>query len=245
MEVGKSEQVKSQEYKLRLVAYQVILGVILFLILSTINMYIYPGGFHINYHVFPMDQYSFIYNNLSDMGMLYTFTGEPNFTSAALFTTTITLTGTSFLIYVRYFPQIFHTDSKSYKIARRGSIIGIISSAAFIGVAWTPWDILIVPHMMFVFTAFLLSIVFNIFFAISILKEKSYPNWFAYTLMVYVLVVIAYLLALIIGPSYISLTGRVIESLGQKIVVYVQMVVLIINAVGYVFVLKKRNFDEN
>jgi hypothetical protein len=233
-------QTNNQARKLKLVAFQAIAGVILFLILSTINMIIYPGSFHVNYHVFPYDHYSFIYNNLSDMGMFYTFTGEPNFTSAALFTITLTLTGISFFIFVRYFPLIFNPASKSYKLARLGSILGIISSIAFIGVGWTPWDKFIVPHMLFVSTAFLFSILFNIFFAIAILRNKLYPNWFAIPLLSYALIIIGYILALALGPSYITLSGRVVESLGQKIVIYAQMIFIIINAIGYLIVIERK-----
>jgi hypothetical protein len=203
-------------------------------------MYIYPGGFHVKYAIFPYPQYSFIYNNLSDMGMLYTFTGEPNYLSAILFTFTLTITGTGFLIYVRYFPRIFDPSTKSYKNAHVGSILGIISSASFIAIGWTPWDILVIPHMIFVFIGFVLSIVFNVYFAVAILRDKEYPIFFAFSLIFYTLVIIGYLVAIIFGPEYGTLAGRVVESLGQKIVVFTQMVVLIINASGHLFVLGKQ-----
>ena len=232
--------VMNQGKKLRYAAIVGIVTAFLFVILSTINMYIYPGSFHIAYNVFPYPHYSFIYNNLSDMGMLHTFTGESNYLSAALFAFTLTLTGTGFLIYVRYFPRLFDPNSKSYKNARVGSILGIISSAAFIAIGWTPWNILVIPHMIFVFIGFVFSVIFNIFFAVAILRDKSYPNLFGMSLVFYALVIVGYLFALIFGPEYGSLAGRVVESLGQKIVVYTQMLVLIINATGHLFLLRKK-----
>jgi len=230
--------------RLILVAFGAIIGSLLFFILSILNMHLYPGSFHVGSSVFPSDRYSLKYNNLSDMGMLYTFTGEPNFLSAALFAFTLTLTGTSFLLYVRYFPHIFNRDSKSYKSARTGSMIGIVSSAAFIGIGWTPWDVLVIPHMIFVLIGFLLTIVFNIFFAIAIFQDKNYPNGFAFTLIFYDLLIITYIMALILGPSYLSIKGRIVESLGQKIVIYTQMVLLILNAMGFLWVLKKKEKED-
>lgn len=235
------QSIPKQMRKIRTAAVIGILTAVLFVILSIINMYIYPGGFHIKYAVFPYPQYSFIYNNLSDMGMLYTFTGEPNFLSAVFFTFTLTITGAGFIIYVRYFPRIFDPNNKSYKNARTGSILGVISSAAFIAIGWTPWDILVIPHMIFVFIGFVLSIVFNLFFAVAILRDKKYPNFFSFSFILYALIIIGYLLAMIFGPDYGTLAGKVVESLGQKIVVYAQMLILIINATGYLFVLRKQH----
>ena len=242
----KSPYLKSdREFKLRMGAFAGILCAVLFIILSTINMYIYPGSFHVAYNVFPYPQYSFIYNNLSDMGMLYTFMDELNLLSALMFAVTLTITGTGFLIYVRHFPLIFDPSSTSYKTARKGSIIGIISSAAFIAIGWTPWDVLVIPHMIFVAIGFLFSIVFNIFFAIAILRDKLYPNGFGYSLFFYVLVIMGYLLAMILGPPYGSLAGRVMESLGQKIVIYAQMALLILNSIGLLYVLNRKRGSKD
>ncbi len=240
MEEKNLEILKVRISSLRISALVGILGAISFLILSVLNMFLYPGSFHIAYNVFPYPHYSFIYNNLSDMGMLNTFTGESNYISAAIFTFTLTITGLSFFVYVRNFPKVFDYGTKSYKISRIGSILGMISSLAFVGIGWTPWDVAIIPHMLFVFIGFLLSIVFNIYFAIAILNDAEYPNWFALTLIFYTLMIVGYILALILGPPYGSLMGRVVESLGQKIVVYTQMVLLIINAIGLLWVIRKK-----
>jgi hypothetical protein len=217
-----------------------LIGVGIFLILSTINMMIYPGWYHINYVPYYSDRYLFIYNNLSDMGMLETFVGQSNIMSAVLFTLTLTLTGTFSIMFFRNFPMIFNRDSKSYKNARIGSIFGIISSAALVGVGWSPWDVLIIPHMIFVFLGFMLGIVYNILFAVAILQDKDYPNWFAHTMIVFVLILISYILALILGPPWGTVEARIIESLGQKIVTYSLMIVLSINAVGLLKMLQKK-----
>ncbi len=238
-------------HQVRLLTNAALVGIItafLFVILSTINMFIYPGSYHLARVPVPYPHYSFIYNNLSDMGMLHTFTGEPNYLSAILFALTLTITGSGFLIYVRYFPRIFNQTSQAYKLARIGSILGIITSAAFIAIGWTPWDILIVPHMLFVFIGFVLSLLFNIYFGIAIIKDKLYPNWFAYSLFFYAVLIVGYLLAMIIGPPYGTLEARVIESLGQKIVIYAQMFLQILNAGGLLLVIRKKQtksfFDE-
>ena len=230
----------SQNPKLRTAGIFGITGAIAFLIFSTLNMLIYPGWYHINYVPYYTDHYSFIYNNLSAMEMLETFVGESNLVSAGLFTFTLTITGICILFFVRYFPKIFALDSRSYKNARVGSILGIVSSLAFIGVGWTPWDVLLIPHMMFVFIAFLLAIAFNILFSIAILQDKEFPNWISFTMLSFALIVLSYLLTVALGPPYGTVEARIVESLGQKIVAYCQIVTLIINASGFLIVLKKK-----
>ena len=48
MRTHKSEQEENPNRRLKLAAYGIIMGVFLFIILSTINMLIYPGSYHIN-----------------------------------------------------------------------------------------------------------------------------------------------------------------------------------------------------
>ncbi|MBN2156720.1 MAG: hypothetical protein JW776_11825 [Candidatus Lokiarchaeota archaeon] len=236
---------KISPHRLRLTAYLAISGVILFIVLTTINMFIYPGSYHIGPLDYYSDRYMFIYNNLSDLGMLTTFLGEINYKSAVLFTFTLTITGVSFLLYVQHLPYIFSKDTKSFALAQKGSILGIISSVTYIGVAWTPWDVAIIPHMIFVFIGFLVAIPFNIFFALAILRDESYPNGYAYMLIGFIFLIIGYIFALVFGPSAISTReGRIIESLGQKIIIYSQMVLIVLSAIGSLRVLNTRHSDH-
>ena len=96
------------------------------------------------------------------------------------------------------------------------------------------------PHMSFVFLSFILGIGFNTMFAIAILQDKEYPNWYAYIMIGFALIIIGYILALVLGPPYGTVEARIIESLGQKIVVYALMALLIVSASGFLTVLKRK-----
>jgi hypothetical protein len=223
----------------KVAAISVIVTPILFLILTTIAMYLFPGGFSVGGIVFPTTYYRFEINFFSDLGMLVTETGLSNIPSAILWCIALSLVGISFFLYAISLPSYFQKGTIQYRFAVISSIIAALSAIGFIGVAWTPWDILLGPHIFFVFFAFPVAIGYSSLFCISIFMKSTYPNIFGYLLILFSIAMGVYLWFLFGGPGYVGFEGRIIAALAQKAIVYFMIILIPVQAVGSLIALKR------
>ena len=219
-------------------AISVIVTPILFIILTTIAMFLFPGGFSVSGIVFPSPYYRFDINFFSDLGMLTTEAGRPNIPSAILWCIALTSVGISFLLYAITLPSYFQKKTPQRILAVISSIIAALSAVGFIGIAWTPWDILFWPHIFFVFFAFPVAIGYSSLFCISIFMKKAYPNIFGYLLILFSIAMGIYLWFLFGGPSLEGFEGRIIGALAQKAIVYIMIVLIPVQAVGSLIAMK-------
>ena len=223
----------------KLAAISVIITPILFVILTTIAMFLFPGGFSVDGVLFPSTHYRFDINFFSDLGMLTTETGLSNLPSAILWCIALTSVGVSFFFYSITLPSYFQKKTIQYRFAIFASIIAALSALGFIGIAWTPWDILLGPHVLFVFFAFPVSMGYSSLFCIPIFMKKTYPNIFGYLLILFSIAMGVYLWFLFGGPDYYSFDGRILAALAQKAIVYTMIILIPIQGLGSLIAIKR------
>jgi len=130
------------------------------------------------------------------------------------------------------FPQFFKDTRTARITSLLGSFFGILSGLCFIGVACTPADIQQGCHITFVLWAFRLFPVAVFFYVLAIFFQPGYPKRYAYLLIGFGLLLVAYILLLEKGPETSTASGLVIQVTGQKIIVYASIVSILIQAVG-------------
>jgi hypothetical protein len=222
-------------------AFSIIFSSMLFVMLTTIAMlFLYPGGYEIFNTPIDVDHYIFKINFFSDLGMLQTVTGESNIASAIFFCIALASVGVCFLIYAITLPAYFAKRTIQRKFAIVGSVIASISALGFIGIAFTPWDVFLWAHIFFVFIAFPVSIGYAIFFSISIFMKSTYPNFFAYMLILFAVAMGVYLVFLF-GVRIIGLRGLIIAALAQKAIVYIMIILIPLQGVGSLIALKRES----
>ena len=118
------------------------LGVILYLIFRAISIIFYAGGTIRNPDTLG---YSFTQNFFSDLGKLST----DNFLAMIFFSGSLFVVGITFSIYFYYLMKSYNNDSLGI-IAKIGSGLGIIGAVCFIGVGFTPHNVVFTPHIFFV-----------------------------------------------------------------------------------------------
>jgi hypothetical protein len=221
-----------------------IISPILFVILTTLAMIFYPGGYYIGSFIIPSQGYRFSLNVLSDLGMVIAINGEPNTISLILWGIALTLVGLTFMFYIITIPSYFPKSSTQRIFAIIGSGFGIISALGFIGVAFTPWDILLDLHVIAVFVAFPVSLGYSIFYALAIFVDKSYPKIWGVVFVVFTLAMASYVLLLFGAGQTLLGTDpyfiRRVNVLSQKAIAYLNLFVILIQATGSYLVLKKR-----
>jgi len=206
-----------------------VLACVQFIVLTGAAMFFYPGSTFVDPH---SKGYSFFRNFFSDLGRTQTHSGDSNTVSAILFFVALTLVGLGLATFFLAMPRFFRQGRPVHLLSRLGSAAGILSGLAFVGVAFTPADLIGWLHRLLVQVAFLAFFVAVLFYIAAILRTSIYPRRYALVFGVFVLVLAAYLVLLFFGPSLLSPGGLIIHATGQKIVVYAAIIAALFLADG-------------
>jgi hypothetical protein len=199
-----------------------------FVVLTFIAMLFYPGG---NFSDSGAEGYSFFLNFFSELGVTVAY-GQPNPVGTVLFFIALSVAGAGLISFFLIFPRFFAENKVNKYLTRFGSMFGVLSGVGFIGVAFTPANLLIDLHTQFVFYAFLLLPVATILYTLAIFREKRFPNNYAVIFSIYSLMLIAYVFLLFYGPAGDTRTGLMIQATGQKIIGYASIISILLVARG-------------
>jgi len=212
------------------VFYFSIIGSALFIVLTVIAMFIYPGGSLTDPTT---NGYAFFSNFFSELGFLVTKSGAVNTPSAVLFIISLTLAGLGLVLFFLAFPQFFQQRKAERILSLLGSTFGVLSGICFVGVAWAPGDVNLDLHVFFVMWAFRLFPLAVFFYAIAIFRQADYPKAFGWVFIIFGMLLVAYIFLLEFGPSAMdSITGQVIQAAGQKVIVYASIGSIMVQASG-------------
>ncbi|MFX1500097.1 MAG: hypothetical protein ACFFDH_03935 [Promethearchaeota archaeon] len=207
----------------------VIFGSVQFIILTFIAMFFYKGGTYINSST---SHYIFWYNYFSDLGRYISHSGVLNLVSFILFTTTLALWGISQIPFYIAFLRFFIESKNLKKIAYISSIFGVLTGIYYVGIAFTPSDLIDNLHDLFVFLGFSSIFICMSLYSIVIYKVEKYPNFYANILIISTIILGIYFTTLFLIQN-INLTTRLIISVvGQKIMIYTLLVSCIIQGCG-------------
>jgi hypothetical protein len=202
---------------------------VLFPILTTLAMLFYPGGTRSNPAA---EGYRFFENFFSELGLSRSYSGAPQTASFLLFTTALTLAGAALVLYFCLAPSFFSQTTRLKILSLTGSVFGVVSGLAFIGVAFTPADLYLGPHALFVQLAFLTILIAQIFYAPAIFFHPGFPNLYAWVNALFALLLGVYVWLLFNGPDPGSESGLVIQVTGQKIIAYAAVASVFTTAYG-------------
>ncbi len=206
-----------------------IIGCIQFIILTTIAMFFYEGGTYIDDST---SRYIFWYNYFSDLGRTIAHSGISNTFSFIMFTVTLSVWGIFQIPFYIMFPSCFKDSKSLKKFYFTGSTLGILTGISYMGIAFTPSDIAGSLHNLFVFIGFGSILLSFILYAIVILKDNNYTNFYAIVFMVAVLILGTYFVILSFSPNSQTTTGLYIYVVGQKFMIYTLLICGIVQGFG-------------
>ena len=182
-----------------------------FLFSILIAMKLYPSGTIINNDTVG---YLFFENFLSDLGRTISHGKDNNFHASLLFNMALTFAGITYIIFYYLLNTLFNSA-----VSRLGSIFGILGACCLIGVAFTPADLYLDPHILFnmwVFRFFLLS---TVFYSWIMYKSDKINNFFMVGNLIFIISLFLYILVLMYGPSpYESHNALVFQAVTQKFI---------------------------
>ena len=200
-----------------------------FLVLTVIAMQIFPGGTLADSTT---AGYSFWRNFFSELGMTVTASGAPNPVGAVIFFTALTGAGMGLILFFLAIPQLFQVQRRLRWLSGLGSFFGVVSGLCFIGVAYTPADLLVTPHYHFVIWAFRTFLLAVLCYLPAIWLRPGYPRVYAGVYLVFAALLATYLWLLTNGPGFETSQGVMVQAAGQKIIVYAAILSMGIQAWG-------------
>lgn len=218
------------------------LAIASYFFLTLASMSFFPGGSILSENA---EQYRFFENYFSDLGRITTHSGKPNTTSAILFAASLVLVGCGCIIIFVRAPGIIEKKVPRSRVLHALKVSGVMTGVACTGIAFTPWDILYLPHIICVYI-FAVSFLFNcILYAIILFRNPAVPRGYVILQVVYGLALSIYILLLFSAPDQRSQEGIKILAVSQKIIVYTGILCLLIQNIGVLRILHRARYGSN
>jgi hypothetical protein len=206
-----------------------IIGMAQYIILTTIAMFFYSGGTLAD----PLSHgYNFWGNLFSDLGRIIALSGEANIASFIIFTITALIFAFSFIPFTLALPKLFDSKRTQYKLILIATGFGLLAILALLGTILTPWDRFPDLHLIFSNLFNIMGSLVLLFYALAILNNNEYPNFYAYIYIVILLFGVVYTFTLLTLPKVVSVEVITVQATMQKISQYSFISCFIIQGYG-------------
>ena len=209
----------------------VVLIGLLFYLLLTLSMLLYPGGTKADPHT---QGYSFFTNFLSDLGHTVSISGQPNIPSMVLFISALILGALATGLFSLAFTQLFTLTPFTIRFSRLGALCGLIAGLCIIGVAIVPEDLSTWLHNFFTYAALVVFVAAYLLFFLAVVRTKGLPKRISWVYIALGVVLIVYTIISVwvtfFGPAPGTPAWVVIQATGQKIIIYVAVLALLVES---------------
>src|SRR5882757_7337793 len=199
-----------------------------FLVLTAIAMLVYPGG-----AVYELDanRYLFLRNFFSDLGATITPSGRPNLASHILLAIALGCVGLALILASSNWKVIVSRRQAAQAAGRASQVLEIVAGLGFIGIAATPWNLVLDAHNGFVRAAFGFLLAYDLCLLIIQLGNR-WSSAYTAANAVYLLLLLAYVGVLFFGPKLNTKSGLEFQVAAQKIIVYASVINLGLQAIS-------------
>jgi hypothetical protein len=199
-----------------------------FVVLTTVAMLVYPGG---AVYEPGADRYLFLRNFFSDLGATLTPSGRPNLISHVLFGVALGSVGLALITASSNWKVIVAGGRAARTAGVASQVVEVVAGLGFIGIAATPWNLVLDAHNGFVRLAFGFLLVYDLcLLVIQVSNRWTVPYTAANA--IYLLLLVAYVGILFFGPRVDTKSGLEFQVAAQKIIVYASVVNLGLQAVS-------------
>lgn len=187
-----------------------------------------PGG---NYFSRLASHYSLTLNFFSDLGATRTYAHQANAASSILFILALVFVGISMIVFSFNTLLIWKKKDRFMLPGKVAVLLAIVSGISFIGIAAAPSNLTVVAHKMFVFFAF--GSLLGYVILITLMQfGNGWAKPYIVSNLVYAGLLVAYICILSSGPAFRSLDGLQLGAVSQKVIVYVSILNMAIQAIG-------------
>ncbi len=187
-----------------------------FLVLTAVAMLVYPGG-----AVYELDanRYLFLRNFFSDLGATVTPSGRPNLPSHILLIIALGCVGLALIMASPNWKVIVGRRQSAQAVGLASQVLEIIAGLGFIGIAATPWNLVLDAHNGFVRAAFGFLLAYDLCLLVIQIRNR-WSSAYTAANAVYLLLLLTYVGILFFGPKLDTRSGLEFQVAAQKIIVY-------------------------
>ncbi|MBW4661348.1 MAG: hypothetical protein KME15_21960 [Drouetiella hepatica Uher 2000/2452] len=198
-----------------------------FIVLTIAAMFTYPGSAKFEPQ---SDRYLFFQNFFSDLGATKTYSGLSNTTSMVMFIVALSSVGLALLVFSTTWKSIANREGDRI-FGYAAQVFAVLSGLCFIGIAATPWDLILSAHNSFVKAAF--SLLLGFIVCLSALQMRNlWRKQYLVLNLLYLVILSIYIGILFYGPDLTTREGLEFQVAAQKIIVYVSVLNLGFQALG-------------
>ncbi len=209
----------------------VVLIGLLFYLLLTLSMLLYPGGTKADPHT---QGYSFFTNFLSDLGHTESISGQSNIPSMVLFISALVLAAIATGLFSLAFTQLFTLSAFTIRFSRLGALCGLIAGLCVLGVALVPEDLSSSLHYYCTVAALVVFVAAYLFFFQAVVRTQGLPKRVSWVYIALGVVLVVYTIISVwvtfFGPAPGTPAWEVIQATGQKIIIYVAVLALLVES---------------
>ena len=230
-------------YNLRIgIFITITLSAILYYLLFGLSIHYYPGGARLD----PLfEGFSFFKTFISDLGRNVAINGEPNDLSQALFQASILISNFFFVLFYLTYTIFFIEKPKIKWIAFSGLIIGLLSAALYIALAFTPWDVNTSLHNKLIYLAAPIKFVSSIFYFIATMIDKSLRKNLGYYFIPYILAYIIFATVTTITKDMASDIKWGVRIFGHFLIAILEVLIFALLALASAIYLHKLQKNES
>ena len=195
----------------------------LFIILQIIAMISYAGG---TFFDAQNTGYSFTRNFLSDLGRTEGFSGDINFISSLLFNMSLLLAGSVLVMFYLNIRHIF-VEYNYLGLSYLGSLFGVLSGIALVGVGLTPSDLYLPLHVLSAKWLFRFFFGASFCYSIIIYRTDIIEGKYAHAYLLFAISILTYIFISEMGPSpKESEFALTVQVFSQKIILLILVFVV-------------------
>jgi hypothetical protein len=173
----------------------------------------------------------FLRNFFSDLGATITPSGRPNLASHILLVLALGCVGLALVVASSNWKVIVRRRQAAQAVGRASQVLEIIAGLGFIGIAATPWNLVLDAHNGFVRAAFGFLLAYDL--ALLVIQlGNGWPSAYTAANALYLLLLLAYVGILFFGPGLDTKSGLEFQVAAQKIIVYASVINLGLQAVS-------------
>ncbi len=199
-----------------------------FVVLTFGAMVVFPGGAMYDPGA---RRYLFLQNFFSDLGGTSNRRGQSNELAMVLFVVALATVGISLMLSSTMWRQVVGRPGKGVHWGYGTQSLSALAGICYVGIAFTPWNLVLPTHMLFVQAAFSLLLGFVICLT-AMQQQNSWPTQFVVSNLAYCAILAIYVFILFDGPDLKTLHGLMFQVIAQKIIVYVSVLNLGYQAYG-------------
>jgi len=201
-----------------------------FVVLSFGAMLFYPGG---AMYQPGARRYLFFENFFSDLGATVTRRSQSNLAAMILFAVGLTSVGIGLGLASPTWKRVIARKNRMMFFGHAAEVLSLLAAICYVGIAVTPWNLMLGLHMFFVQGAFTLLLGFVV--CLTLLElQNDWPVRYITSNVLYVIVLSLYVFVLFDGPNLETLPGLVFQVTAQKIIVYTSILNLAYQTLGLI-----------